>query len=144
VIAKDVAEIIKAIQSFVGMNSYEVFSDFVELAALSTMQAFEITRQKELAEQISRFQKKYKPKEIERLGNMLGMLVMAMEKYHKQGRYVDILARVFIHACPYCHRYVKREKGIKICLCCYGAVDNDRAINYRGRVNFDGGQSWRV
>lgn len=95
-ITKDVAEIIKAIQSFVGMNSYEVFSDFVELAALSTMQAFEITRQKELAEQISRFQKKYKPKEIERLGNMLGMLVMAMEKYHKQGRYVDILARVFM------------------------------------------------
>ena len=48
-----------------------------------------------------------------------------------------------IHACPYCHRYVKREKGIKICLCCYGTVDNDRAINYRVRVNFDGGRSWR-
>ena len=95
-IAKDIAEFIKAIQSFVGLNSYEVFSDFVELAALSTMHAFEITRQKELAEKINTVQKKYKPKEIERLGEMLGMLIVAMEKYHKQGRYVDILARVFM------------------------------------------------
>lgn len=95
-IAKDIAEFIKAIQSFVGLNSYEVFSDFVELAALSTMHAFEITRQKELAEKINTVQKKYKPKEIERLGRMLGMLIVVMEKYHKQGRYVDILARVFM------------------------------------------------
>ena len=95
-IAKDIAEFIKAIQSFVGLNSYEVFSDFVELAALSTMHAFEITRQKELAEKINTVQKKYKTKEIERLGEMLGMLIVAMEKYHKQGRYVDILARVFM------------------------------------------------
>ena len=58
-ITKDIAELIKAIQSFAGINSYEVFSDFVELAALSTMQAFELNRQKELAEQINSIQKKY-------------------------------------------------------------------------------------
>jgi type I restriction-modification system DNA methylase subunit len=95
-ISKDITEFIKAIQSFAGINSYEVFSDFVELAALSTMQAFELNRQKELTEQINSIQKKYKPKEIERLGNMFGLLIMTMEKYHKQGRYVDILARVFM------------------------------------------------
>lgn len=95
-VAKDIAEFIKTIQSFTGMNSYEVFSDFVELAALSIMHAFEITRQKELAEKINTIQRKYKPKEIERLGHMLGMLVVTMEKYHKQGMYVDILARVFM------------------------------------------------
>ena len=48
----------------------------------------------------------------------------------------------YIHACPYCHRYVKRERGIRICLGCYGAVDNDRLQDYWGRVNFNGGQSW--
>lgn len=95
-ITKDIAELIKAIQSFAGINSYEVFSDFVELVALSTRQALELNRQNELAEQINSIQKKYKPKEIEHLGNILGMLVITMEKYHKQGRYVDILARVFM------------------------------------------------
>ena len=49
----------------------------------------------------------------------------------------------FIHACPYCHRYVKRESGTRICRSCYGKVDNDRLQSYQGRVNFDGGGSWR-
>ena len=48
----------------------------------------------------------------------------------------------FIHACPYCHRYVKRERGVKICLFCYGAVDNNRLREYSGPIRFDGGQSW--
>lgn len=95
-ISKDITEFIKAIQSFTGVNSYEVFSDFVELSALSTMYVFEITKKKELADKINTIQKKYKPKEIERLGRMLGMLIVVMEKYHKQGRYLDILARVFM------------------------------------------------
>ena len=48
----------------------------------------------------------------------------------------------YIHACPYCRRYVKRERGIHICLGCYGAVNNDLLEDYFGRVNFNGGQSW--
>lgn len=47
-----------------------------------------------------------------------------------------------IHACPYCHRYVKRERGVRVCLGCYGVVDNNRLQVYTGRVNFSGGQSW--
>ena len=54
----------------------------------------------------------------------------------------DSLGGASIHACPYCHRYVKREKGIRICLGCYGFVNNDQLQDYFGRVNFTGGQSW--
>ena len=48
-----------------------------------------------------------------------------------------------IHACPYCRRYVKREKGTKVCMACGGRVDNNRMRAYRGRIIFDGGKSWR-
>ncbi len=48
----------------------------------------------------------------------------------------------YIHACPYCRRYVKRERGVRICLGCYGLVDNDHLQDYWGRVNYGGGQSW--
>ena len=48
----------------------------------------------------------------------------------------------YIHACPHCHRYVKREIGIRVCLGCYGVVNNDFLQDYYGRVNFSGGQSW--
>ena len=41
-----------------------------------------------------------------------------------------------IHACPYCHRYVKREKGVRVCLGCYGVVDNNRLQVYTGRGEF--------
>lgn len=47
-----------------------------------------------------------------------------------------------IHACPYCKRYVKREKGIRYCLGCGRPVDNNHAENYEGRIIFTGGQSW--
>ncbi len=96
IIKKDISEIISLINSFDGVNRYEVFSDFVEMAALSIMQSFEESRREEIKNQLNSLQKKYKSKDISRLGQMLGMLVLAMERYHKQGWYVDILARVFM------------------------------------------------
>lgn len=53
------------------------------------------------------------------------------------------LAGCTIYACPYCKRYVKRERGVKYCLGCYRPVDNDHTEEYGGRIVFTGGQSWR-
>ncbi len=92
----DTQEIVRAIQSFKHLDYHEVFSDFVEMAALSTVQAFEIHKSQQIDKQIQHIQGKYNPDENNRFGNMLGMLVLVMEKYHQQGRYVDILARVFM------------------------------------------------
>ena len=48
----------------------------------------------------------------------------------------------YIHACPYCHRYVKRVRGVRICLGCYQPVNNDHLQDYHGHVYFRGGASW--
>ena len=87
--------IVKAINSFTHLDAHEVFSDFVELAALSTAQAFEVHNHQQISEQMQNIQAKYKPSEIQRFGEMFGMLVMAMEDCLQQGRYTDVLAQVF-------------------------------------------------
>ncbi len=47
-----------------------------------------------------------------------------------------------IYICPYCHRYVVGDSGIKKCFKCGGEVDTDHTEVYKGRVKFDGLQSW--
>lgn len=91
----DTQELVRTIQSFTHLDYHTVFSDFVEMAALSVARAFEVHNPEHIDGQMKGIQKKYKPQEIERFGNMFGMLVMAMERYAQQGRYVDVLARVF-------------------------------------------------
>lgn len=43
---------------------------------------------------LKNIQAKYKPSEIQRFGEMFGMLVMAMEDCLQQGRYTDVLIGV--------------------------------------------------
>ena len=93
---KDIAKIVKSIQSFSSMNCYDVFGDFVELAALSTAKPFN-NNQRWVSEQVRCIEQKYGVDGVKRLGYIFGMLILSMEKYIKQGKYVDILAQVFMN-----------------------------------------------
>ena len=48
----------------------------------------------------------------------------------------------YIYACPYCHRYVTRENGVRTCRKCGGLVNQDQEEEYDGPVSFDGRASW--
>lgn len=89
-------EIIKTMKSFQRFGLYDVFADFVEWGTLSIRQSIELNRQKEIEEKIRRFTQKYTPEEAERMGEMFGMLIMAMQDYCQQGEYADILSRIFL------------------------------------------------
>ena len=89
-------EIIKTMKSFQRFGLYDVFADFVEWGTLSIRQAIELSNQKEIEQKMQRFQAKYTPEETQRMGEMYGMLVMAMEDYIRQGEYADILSRIFL------------------------------------------------
>jgi hypothetical protein len=91
----EIAELVKAVRSFSGRNAYEVFSDFAEMAAMSIVQVFTLNKDK-IEEQLKAIRRKYNPAELKRFGEMLGMMIVAMDEYVKQGRYVDIIAEVFM------------------------------------------------
>ena len=89
-------EIIKTMKSFQRFGLYDVFADFVEWGTLSIRQAIELNHREEIEEKIRRFMQKYTPEEAERMGEMFGMLIMAMQDYCQQGEYADILSRIFL------------------------------------------------
>ena len=89
-------EIIKTMKSFQRFGLYDVFADFVEWGTLSIRQAIELNHREEIEEKIRRFMQKYTPEEAEHMGEMFGMLIMAMQDYCQQGEYADILSRIFL------------------------------------------------
>ena len=141
-ITKDIAELIKAIQSFAGINSYEVFSDFVELAAMSIVQVFTLKKDK-TEEQLKAIRRKYSPAELKRFGEMLGMMIVAMDEYVKQGRYVDIIMEytdIRVRRVPWADKYgsfdnIPPKAFISngwwmFCCKCSGHVDADSLGGY--------------
>ena len=51
-----------------------------------------------------------------------------------------------IYACPYCHRFVVRARGLRQCYVCGGWVDNDRVEQCPDNVEVKqkGVISWRL
>lgn len=67
-----------------------------------------------------------------------------MPKPRKLLKCQDELGEYF-HVCPYCWRYVVRDKGLQQCLKCGGMVDNDNVeeVNRVTKIKLDGKASWR-
>ena len=59
--------------------THQVFSDFVEMAAISISNAVDLSQREKREAEYMRLIKKYEPKEIEKFPEMLGALVMALE-----------------------------------------------------------------
>lgn len=60
-------------------HNYEIFADFVEMAAISISNAVDIANQEEREKQYLRIAKKYEPRELERFPEMLDALVNELE-----------------------------------------------------------------
>lgn len=69
---------------------WQVFADFVEMAAISVSNAVDIGRREKREERYLEVVKRYKPDELARFPEMLGSLTMALEE-----ETADILGRTF-------------------------------------------------
>jgi hypothetical protein len=86
------AEMEKTILSLAYRQSvYTVFCDFVECSALALSNWIDLPQKEEREKRYLEIIKKYRPEEVQRLPNLLGMLTLAME----EARFADVLGTLF-------------------------------------------------
>jgi len=71
----------KIVNSFYNRNNHEVFNDFLSMAAISLRQPFE--RSEKLEKEYLEISGRYKPEEIARFPQLLGLVVAGLEEEHQ-------------------------------------------------------------
>ena len=75
--------------------NYQVFSDFVEMAAISISNAVDIPQRDKREAEFMRIVKKYEPKEVAEFPKMLGCLVDTLETEFSDGGGSDVLGKTY-------------------------------------------------
>ena len=91
-------ELVKGFQSFgAAFRVADVFRDFVELAAIALINQYAFDAEWERREsRYHEIRKKYPEADFCRFPEMLGMLMLAVNKAQKQGVFDDVLGRLYM------------------------------------------------
>ncbi|WP_373778693.1 N-6 DNA methylase [Neisseria dentiae] len=91
-------ELVKSFQSFgAAFRTADVFRDFIELAAIALINQYAFDAEWEQREnRYHEIRQKYSEADFCRFSEMLGLLMLAVNKVQKQGAFDDVLGRLYM------------------------------------------------